>query len=421
MDHSLIIGAGISGLTVARRLAEQGHSVTVIEARDRIGGRIHTLKKKFSQPTEAGAEFIHGKLPLSLALLQESKEESTLIKGRFYTISKDELEKGDLLENHWREMMNTLSALESDITLAAFLEQYFSGNSYTELRERVKQYAEGFDIADVNRVSALALYEEWKDNDDAHQYHIEGGYVALIDFLAAKITAAGGSILLHERVTEVQWKEGSVKIYTGTGKIIEGNRVVITVPLGALQKRTISFTPALPAHQKAFDSMGFGGVIKFLIEFREAFWETHKNRKLKDLAFVFSDAEVPTWWTQLPTKTPLLTGWFSGPDTFQAGHTPEILYRKAIESLQYIFQSTTEEIESQIKHWHIADWVQDPFTFGAYSYPTLETKTAIALITQPVAATLFFASEALYEGTSMGTVEAALTSAEFTAVQVLKK
>lgn len=419
MRHSLIIGAGIAGLTIARRLSDQGHQVTVLEAKDWVGGRIHTLTGKFSRHIEAGAEFIHGKLPISLALTEEAKREATLIKGRFYTISKGRLEKGDPLEDHWREMIEQLDKLDSDITLQAFLDQYFNQAKYADLRERVKHYAEGFDIADVNRVSTITLREEWKNNDDAHQYHVEGGYKTLIDFLAKKITDAGGLILLDEPVTEVHWKEGSAKVKTATGRDIEADRVIVTVPLGALQKQTILFSPELPEHQKAFNSMGFGGVIKFIFEFKEAFWETRANRKLKDIAFIFSDADIPTWWSQLPDKTPVLTGWFSGPKTFDSSHNQETLYRKAIDSLQYIFDCSSQEIESQLLHWHIADWVQDQHTFGAYSYPTLLTKSSIRFISKSVTNTLYFAGEAFYEGTSIGTVEAALTSAEETVASIL--
>ncbi len=411
MAEIVIIGAGISGLSVGRSLLEMGHSVTVVEARDRMGGRIHTLDSKFSRTVETGAEFIHGKLPHTLKLLKEAGQNKTLIKGKFYTISKNELEKGDMLDDHWKKLLSELNKLESDVTIATFLSQHFSGSEFNDLRERVRQFAEGFDIADVNRVSALALKEEWNHNDDEHQYHIDGGYITLINFLKDEIIKNGGSIILSEPVNEIQWATGNVKIITTTGKSFASEKVIVTVPLGVLQKKIIKFVPELPNHELAFESMGFGGVIKFLFEFKEAFWES-SGRKLKNLAFVFSDAEIPTWWSQLPDKTPLLTGWFSGPRTFESTHTPELLYEKALTSLQYIFRCDRKEIQTNIVHWHIADWVQDPFTHGAYSYPTLYTLKAKALISVPVQETIYFAGEALYEGSAMGTVEAALTSAD---------
>jgi monoamine oxidase len=419
MAEIVVIGAGISGLTIARALLKKGHSVTVVEAQERIGGRIHSLSNKFSRVVEAGAEFIHGKQPLTFNLLKEAEQKKTLIKGKFYTLSNNELEKGDMLDDHWRKLMSELGKLKHDMTMENFLQQHFNGSEFNDLRERVKQFAEGFDIADVNRVSSLALKEEWSHNDDTHQYRMDDGYGTLIEFLKDKIIAAGGTIILSEPVTEIQWSEGNIKILTTTGKSIPAEKVVITVPLGVLQKKSIRFTPELPYHEQAFESMGFGGVIKFLFEFKEAFWESSKARKLSEFAFVFSDAEVPTWWSQLPDTLPLLTGWLSGPRTFDALHSTESLYQKALVSLQYIFKCNSKEVESNLAHWHIADWVQDPYSFGAYSYPTLKSSVAIKQLSLPVNDTVYFAGEALFEGSAMGTVEAALSSAE-SVIQTIK-
>ena len=410
MAEVLIIGAGISGLTLGRELLRKGHAVTIIEGRDRIGGRIHTLDKKFSRIADTGAEFIHGLQPITLTLLEEAGLQKTLIKGKFYTISKDELEKGDMLDDHWKKLLAEMNKLNEDVTLAEFLQTHFSGSEFKELRERAIQYAEGFDIADINRVSVFALREEWSHNDDAHQYHLGNGYGALISFLQQEIIRSGGQIVLSEPVETIRWKEKNAEISTKTGKTFICEKVVISVPLGVLQKRIIRFTPPLPEHEAAFDAMGFGGVIKFQVEFKEALWESG-SRKLKDLAFVFSDAEIPTWWSQLPDKTPFLTGWFSGPRTFEPGFTSELLYAKAVQSLQYIFGCSTEEIESSIVNWHIADWVNDEFSFGAYSYPTIGSPEARKFLSTPVKDTLYFMGEALYDGAAMGTVEAALTSA----------
>src|SRR6478672_12122470 len=69
----LIIGAGASGLMAAKELSAKGKKVIIIEARNRPGGRINTISEKyFSLPIEAGAEFIHGNLPLTLQLLKEN-------------------------------------------------------------------------------------------------------------------------------------------------------------------------------------------------------------------------------------------------------------------------------------------------------------------------------------------------------------
>ncbi len=419
MSNIITIGSGASGLMSARILAEKNHKVTVIEARDRIGGRIQELNGKFSRPVEAGAEFIHGSQSLTLGLLHELNGEAMQLNGKHYTLNKGELERGDLMDDQWDELTQALNTLTTDTDMASFLDKHFKGATYQDLRNRVQRFAEGFDTADIRRVSALALRDEWSETDEDHQYHIRDGYSSLMQYLAEKIKNAGGTIMLSSPVREIEWRKGYVKVTTDSGGSIEGEKVIVTVPLGVLQKGTIRFTPDLPQHRAAFQAMGFGGVIKFLFEFNEPFWEDHASRNLKNLAFLFSDADIPTWWTQLPDKTPLLTGWFGGPRTFNAHHQTGDLFAKAIESLQYIFKLTPAEIESRIRHWHIADWTQDPYTHGAYGYTTVETTDALALVTKPVQDTLYFAGEAMYEGPSMGTVEAALTSGKETVERII--
>ena len=418
MSHIIIIGAGASGLMSARILAEKNHNVTVIEAQDRIGGRIHELNGKFSRPVEAGAEFIHGDQSLTLALLHEANGEAIKLNGKHYTLNKGELDQGDFIDDQWDELTEALKTLKTDTDMASFLDRHFRGEAYQDLRHRVQRFAEGFDTADIRRVSALALREEWSETDEDHQYHIREGYSSLMQYLAKKVKAAGGTIKLSARVHEIAWRKDYVKVTTESGSSIEGDKVIVSVPLGVLQKGTIRFTPDLPQHRTAFQAMGFGGVIKFLFEFDEPFWEDHASRKLKNLAFLFSDADIPTWWTQLPDQTPLLTGWFGGPRTFHAHHQTGELLARAITSLQYIFKLTPSEIESRIRHGHIADWTQDPYTHGAYGYTTVDTPSALALVTKPVQDTLYFAGEAMYEGPSMGTVEAALTSGKEVAEKI---
>ncbi|MGC4035755.1 MAG: FAD-dependent oxidoreductase [Chitinophagaceae bacterium] len=87
MNYNIIIvGAGASGLIAARELSAKGYSCCVLEAASFPGGRIHTTKEEFSLPTELGAEFIHGELPLTLSLLNESGITYLSLEGEFKTI-----------------------------------------------------------------------------------------------------------------------------------------------------------------------------------------------------------------------------------------------------------------------------------------------------------------------------------------------
>jgi monoamine oxidase len=406
----VVIGAGASGLMAASVLCENNHDVTVIEARDRIGGRIHTIRDKFSMPLEAGAEFIHGKQPLTMSLLEQSGAARSLLKGKRYQVWEGRLEKGDLFDDDWEKLTKALKKLEKDTDIASFIEQNFSAERYESLRKKVKGFVEGYDAADLHRVSAMALGEEWSQSDDEHQFHVDGGYSSLMEFLGSRVTDVGGTILLSTPVREIEWKAGSANVKCTTGNALQAEKVVISVPLAVLQNDDVHFSPQPSLHIEAIHKMAVGGVIKFLFEFKDTFWEDRAPRPFSKLAFVFSDAEIPTWWTQRPHEQPILTGWLGGPATDRMARQRESLFQKAIASLSYIFQCREADVENQITRFEIVDWVTDSFARGAYSYPTVNTPKAREILSTPVEDTLYFTGEHLYKGSAPGTVEAALVN-----------
>ena len=165
--------------------------------------------------------------------------------------------------------------------------------------------------------------------------------------------------------------------------------------------------------------MGFGSAIKILLHFKEPFWQQDANES-KDICFVFSDQNIGTWWTQNPVDSNLLTGWLAGPRAYELRHSDDaVIYEQAMESLQQIFSINKEKLADQLIHWKVYNWTADPFALGAYTYSTLNSTAAQKVMLQPVENTLFFAGEALYLGTEMGTVEAALISGNEVARQIL--
>ena len=414
----LIVGAGASGLMAAHILTENGFSVTIVEARDRSGGRIHTFHEGFPIPVEEGAEFIHGKQPLTLSLLRRAESEVYLISGELYQKWNGKLETGDILNGQWSELTEAMEGLKEDIDMRTFLDTQFGGNAYRSLRKRVRGFVEGYDAADLRRVSALALREEWSGNDDENQFRIVGGYSTLIHFLENSVKEKGGEVLLSSPVAKILWRSGEVSVITEDGKQLTGDKLIVTVSLGVLMKDHLTFSPALPRHREAFAAMGFGGVIKVFFQFVEPFWEDRIAHPLKNASFVFSDAEIPTWWSQLPEKIPMLTGWLGGPATGQIKQ-PTHLYKTALSSLQYLTDMPAKEIEKRITKYHMKDWLADPYSFGAYAFPTVGSLDALATVRDPVHQTLYFAGEALYEGKAMGTVEAALVNGKQVAEKIV--
>lgn len=419
MKDIVIVGAGASGLIAAKTLLEQGYHVTLLEARDRPGGRIHTFKEKFSCLVEGGAEFIHGKQELTFSLLKDARAEAILLKGKHYTIINGVAESGDQPDDGWDVFNEALKELQADATLQQFLDQKFADEQFADLRQRVTRFAEGFDIADTTRVSTLSLRDEWLNNDEAHQYHIVGGYKTIVEYLEMQVKRLGGIILFSSIVQEIHWKEGEVKVALTDGRDFRASKVLLTIPVGSMQHGDIKFSPPIPAYQKAFQQLGFGGAIKFIFEFNESIWQNNFPEPFKDASFIFSDAEIPTWWTQLPDETPILTGWLGGPAATYSTNKKEILYDRAVASLQNITKYSRNEIQKYLEHWHIADWVGDPFSRGAYSYPTINGNEAQRFLRQGLARTIFFGGEALYHGASAGTVEAALVNGKKTAIKII--
>ena len=413
----VIIGAGAAGLAAARELAKAGRTVAVLEARDRIGGRIHTLRGVgFTGPAEAGAEFVHGNLPVSLALLREAGIPFTEMAGQSWHVRDDQAGPDDELPEDWPLLLAKLAELEQDVSIATFLETALSEPRHAQLRESVRKFAEGYDAADTRKASALALRAEWADDEDAPQYRLPGGYEALVRFLAGDAAARGAQLHLSAPVREISWAPGRAEVVAEGGRRFAARQVLVTVPLGVWQAAALRFVPDLPGKFEAARKMGFGAVIKLLLEFREAFWERPDAarpgwRTFPGLGFLFSNAPVPTWWTQLPDPSPVLTGWLAGPAATGCGALPEAaLLDIALTSLSALVRAPVPALRDLLVAHHVANWPADPYARGAYSYTTVGGEAARATLAAPVDGTLFFAGEAFYQGPAVGTVEAALAT-----------
>jgi monoamine oxidase len=419
-EKIIVIGGGVSGLMAAKELADKGFEVIILEANERLGGRVNTLiDTKFDMPIESGAEFIHGDLPLTQQLLKKAKinyhpigEERIFVKDGQWNSPDDPIP-------HWDLLIKKMKEVKIDITIAHFLEMYFPEEQYESLRLNVKRYAEGFDLADINTASTIALRNEWM-NEDEDQYRIDGGYHMLVQYLAQECKKKGALIYTSCAATKIEWGINTVNVSTANGKF-ESNKIIITVPLSILQKNnknqnSIQFTPAIKEQKMAAAQIGFGSVIKIFLQFDTPFWE----ERSKDIAFIISDQKVPTWWTQIPNKSCILTGWLGGPAAKElTDATDNAIIKIAIESLANIFSIKFETIKSALKVSKIVHWSQDPYSLGGYSFATTQTAAAIKLLQQGVEQTLFFAGEGLYEGDFPGTVEAALTTGRNVAKDII--
>jgi monoamine oxidase len=276
---------------------------------------------------------------------------------------------------------------------------------------------EGYDAADPERASTVALRDEWMDGGRSTQARIVGGYGALIDFLSAECRNRGVAIHLGSAASAIEVSDGRVIVRCTNGGVHDCDAAILTVPLPLLKE--IVLPPEHRDRAAAAAHIGFGNVTKILLRFETRWW-VDKRMDLADLTFLLSDARIPVWWTQHSTDLPMLTGWFGGPKTETMANLSEPeLIEEGLASLAEIFNLNPQQLRSLLVAARAINWAHDPFARGAYSYATLETRNAQSALASSDGAVVF-SGEALYRGPDMGTVEAALASGLKTARALLR-
>ncbi|MEP6610556.1 MAG: NAD(P)/FAD-dependent oxidoreductase, partial [Mucilaginibacter sp.] len=323
--------------------------------------------------------------------------------------------------NGWDKVVEKLGGLKQDISIKDFLVKEFPSDENEELRTAVTGFVSGYDTADPAKASSFALRDEWENEDFEAQHRIKGGYGVMIRYLEDECKKHNAEIYLNSVVKEIHWQPGNVKAITSNGAEYKALQILLALPLGVLQADKIEqgaviFVPEIKKQQEAIDGMGFGSIIKILLEFDEPFWEDKATEdlagaSLKDMGFVLSNEAIPTWWTQAPEHSPVLTRWLGGLPAAEKRDAPvEEILQLSLQSVANIFNRDIDELKDKLVAFNIVNWTADPFTRGSYAYDTVEAPEARIVLNEPMENTIFFAGEYLYEGAAMGTVEAALTS-----------
>jgi monoamine oxidase len=445
----LIVGAGTAGLAAGRLLAEAGRRVAILEARDRVGGRILTRQVVAEEsqppvPVELGAEFIHGLPPATWSLLEEAGLKSYELDGsdlwfaggQLTTRSEPQSDSHLVLE----EMAQWMAAPSHprDMSFAEYLKCRAIDGSTAEM---ATNYVESFNAADRNRIGIAALAKQQRAEDEigaGRLFRVEAGYDAIPKFLAEELLRAGGDLILGKPARRVDWKPGAVAVTVcdaaGRAFQLHASCAVITVPLGVLQSETIEFAPRPEEILFQAHRLAMGAAVRVILIFRKRFWreppwhvkQRDLQRQLDRLSFLFSPSEVPpTWWTPMPHLTPMLTAWAGGPKAealqrlIASSCDRRGLLNQCLTTLAKIFDLPLSDLEKLLSSWHTHDWHSDEYARGAYSYVPAGALDAPERMAQPVEDTLYFAGEHTDTSGHWGTVHAALASGMRAARQVL--
>lgn len=229
-----VIGAGVSGFAAALWLSEEGYDVTVLEARNRVGGRVWT-DRRLGLPLDLGASWIHGTDGNPLTELAEAQGVRTVATDDSYIArGGDGREMTSAQTPDWLE--NVLSV----------------------------QHTFGADTQDIN---ARAY---WSDSDyGGEEVIFPGGYDQLFSGVSAAFEIRLGHVLKRVKVDE-----DGVHLRDSKGREASFDAVILTVPLGVLKQGSISFSPQLPRRkQDAIARLEMGTLDKVYLRYSDVFWD----------------------------------------------------------------------------------------------------------------------------------------------------
>ncbi|MEW5914823.1 MAG: NAD(P)/FAD-dependent oxidoreductase [Gemmatimonadota bacterium] len=428
-----VIGAGVAGLAAARTLrrAEPSLSMVVLEARERIGGRIYTVRDDtVSVPIELGAEFLHGSAPETIAIAREAGVLLCDVEGKRWQSRNGRLTR---LNEFWDKLDRVMRRLDAERTpdrsFLEFIEAQPGGRRLASERSLALEFVQGFHAADASRISERALAEGGSPGEDPNEKRMArvlDGYDAVPRWLA---TSVRDCIRLNQAVTHITWKRGTVRLTLqspgGKRSSLTARAAIVTVPLGVLlatpgEQGAIAFDPPIENVLSHARGLTMGNVLRITMQFREAFWENDKistvpeGESLAGMSFLHSrDPDLPVWWTAEPIRAGLFVGRAGGPRAARLLSLPPAeLERRALAALARQLGRKPQTLRRLLVRSWSHNWTRDPFARGAYSYIVVGGHDAPRRLARPIQQTLFFAGEAADPEGRLGTVNGAIATGE---------
>ncbi len=423
---AVIIGAGIAGLTAVRLLSREGPGlkVLILEARDRVGGRIYTHPDREMVPhgVEMGAQMVHGSKVATWDLIREFGIQTRPIPGWG---AKDSLvfNRGSragkldeaMLEGLYGKLESAMTSFEGmDMSWAAFLQTLSLTPEETQYLTAVSQEFSA-EAEDISLLSVLHYETAWAEVMDQN-FQVVGGYSQIIKKMAESLT---GKIELSSEVNGVFWRPGLAGVsYRSNGQTqtLTTQRLIITVPVGVLQSGALPIEPALPDwKQEAIDSLQMGSAVVanmlFKLDGGKALFEDSMAYHTPGDRVVFLSPHGPKGEVQA------IKAWISGAAAQEISQLGE--EAGVAQLISWLESATGQPDLAGRLHWsQYKDWITDPYSRGSYSFTRPGGLGQRKLLARPVEGTLYFAGEACAESPNYQTVHGAYLSGKRVAEDV---
>jgi monoamine oxidase len=392
----IIIGAGAAGLFAGFVLRLENIDFTILEASDRIGGRLGKIEGFADYPLDLGAQWLHGKKSFLGKFIKRTKTAITKDKSREFYWFKNKITKKlpRYFEDIWEEDEKT-----PDVSFQEYASQQGLGEEYRHIIQMLAaEY--GADSKEISAYWTKKEEEHWSSGEK--DYKFEQTFFDLIDqHFAAPIRDA---IQLNVIVKKIDYAEERVKIIDQNGNEHLADKVIITVPIPILQDGDIEFSPPLPDRKiEAFQKIGMGPGMKVFLKFSRKFYKEN----------VFGGKICASYADEIigkKGKDHILMAFMMGK---QAAHMTslgnnQLIIEALLEELDLMYEG---QASASFLDAHIVDFTQNPFIKGAYSFSKVGMGNARSIAAESVAGKLFFAGEAMNLNGHHQTVHGAIESA----------
>ena len=423
----LIIGAGIAGVAAAATLRAAGKTVRIIEARNRIGGRMWSWRK-WGAPVELGANWIETAKGNPLVKLAKEAGVATHADPEeanelfIDTVAGHELSESEA-EGLYTQVENMLDSLNTaaedrdpnqDASLRDALNALPAYKKLNANRRRLIESTLTQVVNDDYGVEADKL--SWIGYDAAEAAYSGGNQFVIGGYDGIPTMLAGDTPIEYETIVDkIRWNNDGVQVSAGE-RVWEADAVIVTVPLGVLKAQSIAFEPALPAkYTNALKQLEMGLLDRCVMKFDKVFWDTEYT------TFSVAGPDPAAWYQFIPLNGPLGIPALAA---FNSGSTAWNLETKSDDAIKAEMLAVIKaafDAEPTVVDMVITRWGQDPFARGSYSYvPVGGEINARKVLATPISDQLYLAGEA-YTNTDPSSVHGAYNSGIATAKQVLDR